>query len=88
MPHEYDIVITGDDYLHSRIYLTDEEFAAFMKVINSMEKMGPYVASVIVKDLTAEREKKLEEARLAVEEERNRFPTAMAMAFAAAKAKN
>lgn len=88
MPHEYDIIITGDDYLHTRLYLTPEEYAAFMKVINSMEKMGPYTASIIVKDLTAEREAKLEEARIAVEEERNRFPTAMQMAFAAAQAKS
>lgn len=87
MPHEYDIIITGDDYLHTRIYLTSAEYDAFMKVINSMEKMGPYTAGIIIKDLTAEREANLESARQAVEEERNRFPTSMQMAFAAAQKK-
>ena len=87
MPHEYEIIVTGDDYMQTKIYLTPEEHAAFMKVVNSLEKMGPYTASIIVKDLTAQREKALEDARKAVEEERKRFPTAMQMAFAAAQQK-
>ena len=73
MPHEYEIIVTGDDYMQTKIYLTPEEHAAFMKVVNSLEKMGPYTASIIVKDLTAQREKALEDARKAVEEERKRF---------------
>lgn len=87
MPHEYEIIIPGDDYLQTKIYLTDEEYAAFDKVIKSMEATGPYAPVIQVRDLTKMREQALEDAKKAVEEERKRFPTAMQMAFQKAQSK-
>lgn len=87
MPHEYEIIVTGDDYLQTKIYLTPEEYAVFDKVIKSMTATGPYAPVIQVHDLTARREQALEDARKAVEEERKRFPTAMQMAFEAAQKK-
>jgi len=98
MLKEYEIIIAGDDYLSTKIMLTEEEINIFNKIISSMKPDGKFVPSILIRDIEEEK-KYLEEERKRIKKEREdrresyrndsrNFPSAMSLAFQKAMNKN